>query len=620
MIPSGNRRKGRSAVHRRRIELLAVALCGLTVLCLGQGSGSALLGVSSCLPPSPEETAAALEGLSFDEFVDVAYQHLLLHHPETITFQRLADELGVRNDRWTDYSPEGIAAREEFRSLILDRLDAFSDEDLTEQQRLTAAVLRYRVEGSEEVTLALWPCFFGYDDSAHMHPLLLLRENHPLESAEDVEDYLARMRGIADWIDQFIAIEDRRSDSACPTSWYVLNEAQASIREAIPWGDERHILVAHLEESFDDVAGLDEAGRESAIDRAESIAREFIVPSYERLRNKMSEWMAVAPKAFGLECCPDMADAYRRIVAEVTDLTAEQVHELAKAEAFAMREELDRLVETTNLSDPGFGPHATPQASCPLVPAEDALAEYMRLVEESETQCESLFLRLPQASVSVELFPWTATSTWLALYRYSPYGSDLAPTFAVGYSESTGVAQVSRPLVYHEVHPGHHLQLALAGELDLPLVRATYRDGYFVEGWATYAETLAWELGWYEDDYCGGRDYLLLRMEHAALAALDTGLHVMGWSRDEALGFLQDIYGFWNYTPPLFLVTACPAEYLEYWLGQSVFLDLRSTAQDALGDSFDLRKFHDVVLRNGVLPIPVLEEEVDRYIEEALTN
>ena len=262
------------------------------------------------------------------------------------------------------------------------------------------------------------------------------------------------------------------------------------------------------------------------------------------------------------------------------------------------------------------------RAAVRVLEPEDALIEYERIIEEGRARCESLFVGLPQSDLVIALKPWGLLDTgWWAGYYPDGYQDSLEPCFVIRYREGVGEVGISRDLTCHETYPGHHLQIALADELDLPRVRREYSNLVYTEGWATYAETLAFEEGWYENDPGSLGTYLETRFYEAAAAVLDTGIHALGWTHQQAEQFQRTMYG-----EPLSvhgwtdLITVRPSAYLGYWLGHYTFMTLRTSAEDAIGDSFDLREFHDVVLRNGVLPLPVLEDVVEAYIEETLAD
>ena len=225
-------------------------------------------GVSSWSPPTPEETAAALDGLPFDAFVEMAYKHLMLHEPTVVTASGLADEYGVRNDCWPDYSPEGRESCAACLDVISERLDRFSLEDLTHEQQLTRAVLIDMVgvvseEGEEEVCA---PVFHATESSLHTWPIHHLVNVHPLQDRSDVEDYLSRLAGLANLIEQGIVLEQERIDSGCPTPWYSLQALPLSVAGAMPQDVGNSTLIKSLQERLPAIVEMTEEERANAID------------------------------------------------------------------------------------------------------------------------------------------------------------------------------------------------------------------------------------------------------------------------------------------------------------------------------------------------------------------
>jgi uncharacterized protein (DUF885 family) len=172
-------------------------------------------------------------------------------------------------------------------------------------------------------------------------------------------------------------------------------------------------------------------------------------------------------------------------------------------------------------------------------------------------------------------------------------------------------------LSYHEAIPGHHFQIAIAQELDLPMFRTDLFFNGYGEGWALYAERLAWELGVYDDDPYGnlGRlDYELLR---AVRLVVDTGIHAKHWTREEARAYMMDVLGSAGEVDR-YIVR--PAQAVGYKIGMIKILELRQRAMDQLGDRFDLKEFHNVVLANGSMPLDILEQVVQDYIDAELAE
>ena len=178
----------------------------------------------------------------------------------------------------------------------------------------------------------------------------------------------------------------------------------------------------------------------------------------------------------------------------------------------------------------------------------------------------------------------------------------------------SGIDRAEMPTIaYHEAIPGHHFQIALTQEMDLPTFRKYEFFNGHGEGWALYAERLASELGVYEDDPYGNVGRLRLELLRAARLVVDTGIHAKRWTREQARAYLEENVGGWTHEVERYV--AWPAQATGYKIGMIKILELRQRAMDQLGDDFDLKEFHNVVLGNGSLPLSILERLVDAYIE-----
>ena len=175
-------------------------------------------------------------------------------------------------------------------------------------------------------------------------------------------------------------------------------------------------------------------------------------------------------------------------------------------------------------------------------------------------------------------------------------------------------------LAYHEAVPGHHFQIAIAQELDIPTFRQDSHFTAYTEGWALYAEYLAWELGFYEDDPFGNLGRLQAEMFRAVRLVVDTGIHEKGWTFEQAVAYMQQhtgqTRGMVEYQIARYIVW--PGQAVSYKIGMLKIMELRHKAMDALGDNFDIRTFHNVILGDGAVPLSILEEIVDDYISAEL--
>jgi uncharacterized protein (DUF885 family) len=251
---------------------------------------------------------------------------------------------------------------------------------------------------------------------------------------------------------------------------------------------------------------------------------------------------------------------------------------------------------------------------------DQLLKEAAYLSKKIDAQLPKLFHTLPRTPYGIEPVPAEIAPK----YTTGRYSGGREPGAAGFYWVNT-YALDRRPLyelealTLHEAVPGHHLQVALANEqANLPSYRRSFYTSAFGEGWGLYSEYLGLEVGFYQDPYSNfGR--LTYEMWRACRLVVDTGMHTMGWTRQQAIDFLgsNTALSMHNVTTEVDRYISWPAQALSYKLGEITIKRLRAQAEQALGSKFDVRQFHDVILQNGSLPLPVLEQQVAKYIRQA---
>jgi prolyl oligopeptidase len=352
-----------------------------------------------------------------------------------------------------------------------------------------------------------------------------------------------------------------------------------------------------------------------------------VVPTYRRfLAFFEGEYLTACPEEIGVRRLPDGQEMYRFFARKytTTDLSPEEIHETGLREVQRIRDEMVRVVEATGFRGaiPNFieDLRTNPRFYCP--DEGQLLAAYRETCARIDAALPRLFSRLPRVWYDIRPVPETiAPDTTTAYYR---------PPSADGKRPGTYFVNLFRPdvrpkyeieaLSLHEAVPGHHLQIALAAEIQgLPAFRRYAAEGEYtgyVEGWALYAESLGQELGCYRDPYSlFGR--LSYEMWRAVRLVVDTGIHAFGWTRNRAIAYFCDhtakaIHDIENEVDRYI---AWPGQALAYKIGELEFRRLRTQASDMLGESFDLKEFHAVLLNEGAVPLDVLAANVGRWLQ-----
>jgi uncharacterized protein (DUF885 family) len=352
-----------------------------------------------------------------------------------------------------------------------------------------------------------------------------------------------------------------------------------------------------------------------------------LIAYFEQLDEKVSE-------NHGVWALPDGDELYRMAVRlfTTTDYTPAYLHEFGLAEVERIQGEiLDILAgEGWDVSE-GFFAAISDMADDPRFYYSDSdegreqiLADYRAILDEISGGLEPYFDVLPEAGLEVDRIPEFKEKTSPGAYYEIPAmdGSRPGVFYANLYDIKATPKYGMRTLAYHEGIPGHHFQLAIQQQQkDLPFFRRLIPAVAYAEGWALYAEKLAWELGFQEDPYDNiGR--LQGELFRAVRLVVDTGIHYMRWSREQAIEYMIQNTGTTesDVVAEIERYFVMPAQALAYKVGMTKMLELRDLARSELGEAFDIREFHNVILTNGSVPLDILEDLVKAYIAEQKTS
>ena len=537
------------------------------------------------------------------------YEEYLRENPEVAT----SVGRGEHNDRWRDWSRPARQRWTERVEHYRSQLDSFNPEELNLQDGISWRLLRRQLE----LELA------GIDYDAHLIRLnqlfglhtsvLLTMREMPTRTHADYEDMIARLRAVPAYIEQNITAlrEAIKKGHVQPrrTADLIIGQLDA---QAAPSAADSPLLGAFREFP----ASIPEARREALLDRAEDAYVQAFQPAWRRLRDFLSaEYVPAARNSPAVSALADGEDIYRYFIGFHTTLplTAAEIHEIGKREV----ERIDRAMQAI-VHEAGFdGTSAEYEQhllSAPeyLFKDKEAMLAYHRdLAMRVAPGLPALFRKLPRHRVGIRAIPPDREAVSASNYN-SPSADGTRPGwFNLKAYMAEKQSRFDKPaLVLHETNPGHHLQIALQLELEgLPEFRKIYHSTAYIEGWALYAESLGSALGVY-DDPASRFGALESERFRARRLVVDTGLHAMGWSRQRAIDFLGDESEVDRYI-------AWPGQALAYKIGQLKIMELKAAACEAYGADFDVRDFHDAVLRNGPLPLEMLQEQVGDYIGKA---
>jgi uncharacterized protein (DUF885 family) len=587
------------------------------------GGAAAVLCVLGAFSAGPAPTAAPAAGAAGTAAATAATELAAIaadywrHQLDEDLYSRLREGLPI--ERLPDLSPEYAEKDAAWNRALRDRLARIDEAALGHQDWLTLALLRDQAEESIAAPQAYWYLFLATPYDAPFAGVHTAFEQYKLASPADLAGYLRLLRAYAPMVEQL-----RRHLEGQAGRGIRLPKPEVDAVVAMLRAYARPPQESVLEVPAARLGSVDAAAAADFHTAVRRIIGEEIDPALVRLADELAGgYRQQAPDRIGLGQYPGGDAAYRVLVRFQTglDLTPEEIHRRGQAEV----ERLSRRMAEVR-SQLGFqgtarefnqGLRTDPRflARTP----EEVAERLMAAVRRMEPKIPAWFLKVPKAPYGVEALPAALSGMTYGYYQVptpaQPRGRYL---FNVSQLDQRPLVWAAA-LIYHELIPGHHFQLALQAENpDLPPFRRYLAHTAFVEGWAEYSSHLGEEMGLYDDPYSlYGR--LAMEIFLSNRLVVDTGLNALGWTRQQATDYMRDRLLESDAqidSEILRYAIASPAQALAYKLGAGHIADLRRHAQTALGPRFDVRRFHEAVLGSGSLPPKILAQHIDWWIEQ----
>lgn len=565
---------------------------------------------------APTAAAANAAQAQVQASVDAQYEALA-----NDIFKKLQAQNPWASDRLPDMSAEALAKRAAEQQAWLAQLEQVDVTALSRQNQINHRMITYRLKNEiDSYTYNEHYMPLNAEGGFHSNLGFMVR-NASFRSFADYQNYIARLQDIPRYMEQ-------------QTGWLKVGMAEGYTQpKAAMQGFEESIAAfiaqnPHESLFYQPFTGTPpnfvtaEQWRELQ-QQAAKIIDEAVVPAYQAYFDFMvMEYLPNCRDSVGASELPNGLEYYQNRIRHFTtlDLTPAQIHQRGLAEVQRIRNEMAVVIEKTGFkgsfeeftdflrNDPQFYPKTD----------AELLKEASYIAKKADGELPKFFKLLPRqpygiAPVPAEIAPKYTTGRYAGTNR-----SDRASFYWVNtYALERRPLYQLEALTLHEAVPGHHLQGALAREMEnLPDYRRYTYISAFGEGWGLYAEWLGQEMGFYQDPYSDfGR--LSYEMWRAARLVVDTGMHAMGWTREQAMEFMaaNTALSLHNVRTEIDRYITWPGQALSYKLGEMLIRQLRQEAQEALGGNFDLREFHYVVLKNGSIPLDVLEQEVRDWID-----
>jgi uncharacterized protein (DUF885 family) len=583
-------------------------------------SADPLDDVSEAIKALQENSEGLDDSQRLGRYMDLLFDQSMLQYPEMAT--QMGDPRG--QTKWTDLSLDAIKARHQRtrdgQALLqsLDRNNLNKDEQFNLMLLLDRIDMQVKAQSFPDDLLPMNQMSGPQQDPADTLAMM------PSGSVLALENQLGRLESLPALIDQSIALMRIGMDLGVTPPRITLRDVPQQIRNQLLDDPAQSPLLGAFVSIPD---GMDALQAESLKQQAFTAYSEAVVPAYERLLAfTEDEYIPAARESIAAQDLPDGEAWYAHNVAArtTTELTPLEIHEIGLAEVKRIRAEMDRVIGESGFegsfeefldflrTDPQFY-HTT---------AEGLMREYRDIAKRADPELTKLFGRLPRNPYGVIPIPSYAEKSQTTAYyqRGSIRAGRPGYFFANTYALDTRPRWEMEALTLHEAVPGHHLQISLQQEMEnVPWFRQVSSVTAFSEGWGLYSESLGEEMGFYQDPY-SKFGQLTYEMWRAIRLVVDTGMHALRWSRQEAIDYFKENAGKQEHDIIVEIdrYIVWPGQALAYKLGELKIKELRAYAESELGERFDIRDFHDRVLGQGAVPLTVLEADVRAWVDQQL--
>lgn len=598
-----------------------------------------LLVFSSCGSSDGEKKAdgftpeqIALESQKANAFFDRAFDGKIDRDPMQQSIMGIKKDYG----KWQDISESNSKKEMEITKGLLDSLHSnFKIESLNEQTRFSYRLFEKSCEDAiESYNWHLYDYPVNQMGGLHADIPTFLINVHLIETKSDAEAYISRLNGMKAMFDQLIVnLKLREEKNIIPPKFvfpYVLNDCR-NITSGQPFDKSSTVnpLMEDFTKKVNSLKEMSDDDKKLLLSEATKALVDSVKPAYENL---IAYWTQLEKKATtddGIWKVPNGDAYYDHALKQTTTtkLTADEIHEIGLKEVARIHEEMRAIMKKVNFKSDNLQEFFEfMRNDKQFYYANDAAGKEayrvkaVKIIDDMKGQLDKLFLTKPKADVVVmPVEAFREKSAGGAFYEDPAADGSRPGRYYINlYNMADQAIYQMEALAYHEGIPGHHMQIAIAQELKgVPKFRKYGGNVAYLEGWALYSELVPKEIGYYQDPYS---DFGRLAMElfRAARLVVDTGIHRKKWSREKALAYFME-----NTPNPagdnkkeIERYIVWPSQATGYKIGMNKILELRENAKKKLGDKFDIREFHDVVLTSGPVPMDILEEMVRAWEEK----
>jgi uncharacterized protein (DUF885 family) len=565
---------------------------------------------------------------SIDDFFDKLFLSAMSRQPQELSFLGLFESLGVKehNACLNDVSIEMCKKIFEEKKTDFQQLQKYPLDSLTAEQKLSYNIfywkLAHEVEGEKFLfhDYRITQTFVGVLSEL----LATFTQFHKLEDVEDLDNYLLRLARIPTQLQQTVEVMEFQKQRNIYPPKFAIEKVLKLLSTFFESEIEDHPFYSYLTDHLEKIYVPQKEGK---LRLAHLLIESLVNPSFRALHTYCQTLLQEVRTDHGVWALPDGEAYYEYLLKQhtTTSLTADEIHDLGLQEIMRIQLEMRNLLAREGIiddakevgelmkvliDDPKFyyPNNEEGRLSC--------LSDFKIILERSREKLWPLFGLTPKFPVSILPVPKYEEEGMPAAYYFLPsFDGSREGIFYINLHDMQNVCQFRmETLAVHESEPGHHFQLSIQIQGGLPILRKVNNYTSYAEGWALYAEKLAYENDFYSTSFhrLGHLQDELLR---AVRLVVDTGIHKKRWSREKAIEYMEQILGS-NETSEVERYFAAPGQACAYKVGQLKILELRQKSREALGDRFDIKEFHDAILRVGSVPLTILEDVIDQFIQD----
>ena len=574
---------------------------------------------------------------SLDHFLAKELVINVLDSPEYMTYLGIFDNYGQvlgHNRKLTIDSLEDSESNYRDSLETLATLNRYDVNDLTENQKITHKIAVFDTENDikefEEFRYHSYP--FNQISGNHLGLVEFMTDTHPVRTEREASDYIERVRLFDEALSANLAWLEKQKELDIYAPLFVVDHVIKQLYELIGYEDKENPLMQIFIEKISSL-DMDESTQSRLISDLSTVIESDVKPGFQLILDFMEENYENSNIYHGVWSLPNGDEFYalRLRSYTTTNYTAEEIHQIGLDEVarigsrmrdifielgYEVNKPIGQMMNELN-ENPEFLYADTPDRK------EIVISDYNKMVKEAEEDVRPYFEKFPKSPVEVRAVPEYSEKTAAGGYYQSPSLDGSRP--GVFYANLYDIKQTPkfgmRTLTFHEAVPGHHFQIALNQENEnLTLYRKLgYRTSAYTEGWALYSEQLAVEVGMTKDLY-DELGVLQSEMFRANRLVVDTGIHYKKWTREKAMEYMKETTGMSDTEVRVEIerYIVWPAQATSYKMGMLQILELRDRAKNEMGDKFDLKQFHSIVLDQGIVPLFILEDLIDEWIKSKI--